>query len=142
MKNTPLLLVFVLLVSCGGETDNDDLETKIPENQTSDSSSTSIKEQLVIHPGGDHREYHPNGQIKIEGQYDMNKQRTGLWISYYDNGIKWSESFYVDGKKEGHSITFFPNGSPRYVGEYKDDKQTGLWTFYDEEGNVIKEEEY
>lgn len=90
----------------------------------------------------DYEEFYENGQIKIAGDYDENGERHGLWISYYENGIKWSESYYSHGLREGHSITFFPSGSVRYIGEYKNDEKTGKWTFKDEEGNVVKEEDY
>ena len=99
-----------------------ELETKMPEREVAKKPETSTTQDLVHPmPGGDHREYHPNGQLKIEGQYDMNSLRTGLWVSYYENGIKWSESYYSAGKRDGHTLSFFPNGKPRYIGEYKND---------------------
>jgi len=39
---------------------------------------------VVAEPNGKHLEYHPNGQLKIKGQYNAKKERTGLWVSYYD----------------------------------------------------------
>ncbi|NOQ73820.1 MAG: hypothetical protein GQ574_17565 [Crocinitomix sp.] len=90
----------------------------------------------------DYQEFHETGELKIEGNYDDNEARHGLWVSYYETGIKWSESHYTHGTRNGHSITFFPNGKVRYVGEYTDDKQVGHWVFYDEEGNIVKEEDY
>ncbi len=68
--------------------------------------------------------------------------RNGLWLSYYENGSKWSESMYVHGKKNGHSVTFFPNGKIRYIGEYKDDEKSGNWRFFDEVGLLVSEENY
>lgn len=90
----------------------------------------------------EHLEYHPNGKLKIKGKLNANGNRQGLWIAYYDNGIKWSESYYTDGKRDGHTLTFHPNGQVRYVGEYKNDLKIGLWRFYDESGELEKEENY
>jgi antitoxin component YwqK of YwqJK toxin-antitoxin module len=95
----------------------------------------------VVAPG-EYVEYHPSGGIKIIGIYNDNLEREGLWISYYEDGTKWSEAYYSKGKREGHSLTFYPNGNIRYMGEYHDDKKTGTWTFYDENGEVTNEEKY
>ena len=135
-----LIFVVVLLVSCNGA-------KKKSDDQQQDSTSTPVNPIQNNHSNseikpGDFTEYHPNGAVKMKGIYNDSLQREGLWISYYDNGNKWSESYYTKGKKDGHSITFFPNGQIRYVGEYKNDLKTGTWTFYDEEGNISKEEKY
>lgn len=117
------------------------------ENDTSESVQEPLEITAQIEPIASsdpnaYNEYYENGQLKIEGTYDENKQRTGLWVSYYENGIVWSKSYYLDGKKNGHSITFFPSGKVRYVGEYKDDEMSGNWTFKDEQGNVVDEKTY
>lgn len=87
-------------------------------------------------------ELHENGAVKIEGMNDGNGLRTGIWTSYYPDGTKWSESHYIKGMKEGHSVTFYENGQKRYIGEYKNDKQVGEWIFYDEEGNETERKVY
>ena len=56
--------------------------------------------------------------------------------------MKWSETVYSAGNKNGPSITFYPNGKIRYVGEYTNDDKSGEWKFYDEAGNVVKTENY
>ena len=78
----------------------------------------------------------------MEGKLNANGNRDGLWISYYENGTKWSESYYDDGSREGHSLSFFPSGQTRYIGEYKNDKKIGVWKFYDEDGELFKEETF
>lgn len=141
MKNFFLLLSFasILIISCN----NSENES---EEITIEASSEKIEEQPVpqnkaIAPG-EYIEYHPNGGIKMKGIYSETLQREGLWISYYDNGIKWSESYYSNGKQDGHSLTFYPNGKIRYIGEYINGEKTGTWTFYDDSGNISKEEKY
>ncbi len=136
------LIVLTALVSCGETPKDKDvvLETTAPDKDTTE--KVTPQNELVIVPGGKHLEYWPSGQLKIQGQYDMQSLRTGLWMSYYESGIKWSESYYIDGLRHGHSLTFFTNGQVRYVGEFLKDEKSGLWTFYDEEGNKIKEERF
>lgn len=109
-------------------------------NYTTDAPKT-IDNTPVENPA-EHIEYHPNGQVKIKGRMNKAGERHGLWVSYYDNGTKWSESYYVDGERDGHSLTFYPNGRVRYIGEYKNDIKVGNWKFYDEEGNLTKEENF
>lgn len=120
-------------VSAGHEIEN---ASPTPANETENPSFQATYEKA------DYQEFYESGQLKIEGNYDQNEQRHGLWVSYYDNGQKWSESSYKNGLKHGHSITFFPNGNVRYVGEYKEDEKSGTWTFYNEEGEVTQEETY
>jgi len=149
--STALLLTFS---SC--QSSNDSENTPVENNSLPDSSateaaeieersddpSTTTPQFQPTHKGADYQEFYEDGQLKIEGNYDANNQRHGIWVSYYDNGQKWSESVYQNGLKNGHSITFFPNGNVRYVGDYKEDKKTGVWTFYDESGEVTQEKTY
>jgi antitoxin component YwqK of YwqJK toxin-antitoxin module len=155
MKNYlfPVLLGSLILVGCGNgpeETTTDDIISDSVSDSVAPMTETDVTIEDFIHPENDsittpkrdYQEFYETGELKIEGDYDDNEARHGLWLSYYENGIKWSESNYSHGVRMGHSITFFPNGRVRYVGEYADDKQTGHWIFYDEEGNVVKEEDY
>ena len=155
MKNYlfPALFGSLLLFGCENGT-----EETTPNEIISDSVSVSIapitettvkiddfintENDSVTVPKRDYQEFYETGELKIEGDFDDNEARHGLWLSYYENGIKWSESNYSHGVRMGHSITFFPNGRVRYVGEYADDKQSGHWIFYDEEGNIVKEGDY
>ncbi len=136
---TLLYFVFLFLASCNqsGSNDGNNSDQDALNNGLSNSQTDNLD---VIHK--DYEEFYPSGALKIEGDFDEKKQRNGLWVSYYENGIKWSESFYVHGLKEGHSVTFHPNGKVRYIGEYKDDKQTGNWRFFDESGELVREENY
>lgn len=127
-----------MIYSCSAETENDGDEN--PTTPSADTLSDNV--QTVETNPNQHLEYHPNGALKIEGKLNDSGRRQGLWLSYYDNGIKWSESYYSNGDRDGHSITFFPNGAIRYVGEYKNDEKVGNWKFYDEEGNLVKEENF
>ena len=136
MKSLLLLIPLSFLFSCGQEDEEQIENTEI--------TTEEIVEEIVADPNapGDYEEYYPNGALKIKGKNNSEGNREGLWISYYDNGIKWSESYYDNGIKNGHSLTFFPNGGIRYVGEYDNDVKIGTWKFYDETGELVNEEEF
>lgn len=138
MKNL-FVLFSLIFFSCANKNETPVLETQSSKiDVKNDESPTKTPE---IKPG-EYLEYHPNGGIKMQGIYNDNLKREGLWIAYYENGTKWSESYYSNGLKDGHSLTFYPNGKIRYVGEYKLDQKIGTWTFYEESGAFSKEEKY
>ena len=67
---------------------------------------------------GPWKEYHPNGQIKAQGEF-MNSKRIGEWVFYY------------------------PNGKIEQKGKYdKKGKAQGIWKWYYESGNLWREENY
>lgn len=138
------LWFIVILIICGCKSNDSSNEIEI-ETQVEaikpDNAVPAPPQNSEIKPG-EYFEYHPSGGIKIRGFYNNNLNREGLWLSYYENGTKWSEAYYTDGKREGHNITFYPSGKIRFVGEYADDQKTGTWTFYDEAGEVTKIENF
>lgn len=138
------ILPLFLIVSCSGaEEDNLDLESEIEDYQENVTTpDTAVTPAENINQPGNYQEFHPNGALKIEGLNNMYGNREGLWAAFYEDGTKWSENFYSNGVKSGHSITFFPNGNVRYVGEYRNDERIGVWKFYDEEGNITGEENF
>lgn len=138
MRILSLIAVTLFLISCGGKK-----EESSTQSVSGTPTDTSTVEQETHSTVSDKvTEFHPNGNIRMEGKLDENGERDGLWTSFYDDGSKWSENYYSNGLKDGHSITFFPNGQIRYIGEYLNDEKVGTWTFYDEEGNVVNEETF
>jgi antitoxin component YwqK of YwqJK toxin-antitoxin module len=144
MKYLLIISTSLLMIACGGEEekkeDNIHIETTVEDTPQEDTATLTVQDTLS--KPGETVEYFPNGQVKTRGKLNENGNREGLWVAYYDNGIKWSESYYVDGVLDGHSLTFYPNGGPRYVGEYDMGERFGTWKFYDEEGNITKEEKF
>lgn len=121
-----ILIVFgVLSVSCGGQESSVDEGNKSPET-----------EQTGTKP---FTELYDNGQPKIKGMI-VDGQRDGLWVSFYEDGVRWTEENYINGKLEGRTINFYPSGLLRFRGQYMDGEKAGLWQFYDEEGKLIREE--
>ncbi|MBD3636150.1 MAG: hypothetical protein HUJ25_02320 [Crocinitomicaceae bacterium] len=141
MKYFYFLFILAILSSCndnGNESESD----SVVSTESPDTSSTNVAPNSEQSDPSKTVEYFPNGQVKMEGKINENGNREGLWIAYYETGVKWSESYYIDGKRDGHSLSFYPNGQVRYVGEYKNDIKVGTWTFYDEEGNLVNEETF
>jgi len=146
MKKLLIIPVLILFTACSEDTAQTDIEieTTAPEVAVDSSEETNIQitENQPQNEPGLFQEFYPNGALKMEGKNDENGLRNGLWIAYYEDGTKWSESYYVKGKKSGHSLSFYPNGNVRYVGEYLDDEKIGTWKFYDENGDLSNEETF
>jgi antitoxin component YwqK of YwqJK toxin-antitoxin module len=87
---------------------------------------------------GESIEKYPNGTVKIKGDL-VKGLRQGLWESFYDSGVKWSESNYLFGIREGAYKIFYPNGKLKIHGAYKNEQKSGIWYFYNKEGKFEKE---
>ena len=95
-----------------------------------------VKENLVEIKDGHYKEWYPGKKkLKYEGELTPKGDRQGKWNYYSEKGILLSFTFYVDGKKNGHSVVKYPNGQIHYYGQYQDDKMVGEWVTYDEKGN-------
>ena len=85
--------------------------------------------------------YYSNGKLRMDGTYKNNK-RDGQWIYWFENGSKWSEGFFSEGKNDSIRLIYFPNGKKRYEFYYKNGLRVGTWRFYDESGKLLKEVDY
>jgi antitoxin component YwqK of YwqJK toxin-antitoxin module len=114
------------------------------KNTTDNKIDKKIKiEKLVEVKDGVFTEWYPGKkQIKFQGGQDELGNRDGKWTFYAENGIELSFTLYDHGKKEGFSLVKYPNGRIHYRGEYQNDEMIGLWSTYDEKGNLITEKEY
>ena len=113
------------------------------ENNPKKKNETIPKEKLVEVKDGVFTEWYPGKkQIKFQGGQDDLGNRDGKWTFYAENGTELSFTLYDHGKKEGFSLVKYPNGRIHYRGEYQNDEMIGLWSTYDEKGNLINEKEY
>ena len=114
------------------------------ENTTDKKIDKKIKiENLVEVKDGVFTEWYPGKKsIKFQGGQDELGNRDGKWTFYAENGTELSFTLYNHGKKEGFSLVKYPNGRIHYRGEYQNDEMIGLWSTYDENGNLINEKEY
>ena len=82
---------------------------------------------------GFYREFHPNGELFVEGTYGMGRQE-GVWVYWFDNGTKNREANYKDGRPDGAWETFRADGSLASKRAYKSGIRDGEWITYDETG--------
>ena len=137
MKKLILSLMILTAVACVRE------ETVVEESYP----DGMPKKECVYKGRGEDREiiketkYYPNRKVEMSGTY-KNAKRDGYWVSFYENGNKWSEGNYRDGMAEGRRTTYFESGKVRYTGEYLNNRRVGKWQFYDEAGNLLKEVDF
>lgn len=132
MRTLYLLSVFTFfLVSCSQETE----VTQEQEVQTT--------RPLIERKNGVYKEWYPgHQQVKIQGREDDKGRRNGIWKLYSEQGVELSITVYTDDKKDGHIVVRYPNSVVHYVGEYMMDERVGEWRFYDEQGTLVKTENY
>lgn len=133
-----LFFFLAFLISCSAPT-FERVETKFEDGSPQKVSIMQGEGDQAVKVG--HKEYHPNGQVFMEGNL-KGENRNDVWVSYYDDGTPWSESTYKDGKKEGSIKVWFRNGNLRYIGQYTNDEKSGTWTYYDEDGNIVHEQKH
>ncbi len=119
MKKASLILAFLMmLVACN--------DGKIKELKKDEPKTEK------------HIETYPNGQVKIRGNL-VKGIRQGKWEAFYENGVKWSESNYLFGKRNGIYKVFYPNGRLKIHGVYENETKVDVWFFYRENGQFEKE---
>jgi antitoxin component YwqK of YwqJK toxin-antitoxin module len=124
-----LFSLLILVVACG--------------EQEKEKPKKIEVENLIEIKDGIYKEFYPGKkEVRITGPVGDNNVREGKWTFLAKNGTEMSICFYENGKKNGHSIVKHPNGAISYVGEYINDKQIGIWEFYDEKGKLINTTDY
>ena len=130
----PLLVLFALLQACQPEESwkNEILyasgEVKLVESYFIDDGDTIITGEKV---------FHENGQVYMMGKI-KDKERNGLWKTYYEDGTPWSETHFKEGILDGSTKTWYKNGKVRFTGFYTDGEKSGTWYWYDKEGELNK----
>jgi antitoxin component YwqK of YwqJK toxin-antitoxin module len=127
-----ILLCFSLVLfftSCDGN-----------DKSTDDSNDKTEYRPLIEVIDGVYTEWYPgHKQIKIRGRQNDDGTRQGVWKSYSEAGYEASVVYYVNGKKDGYTVVYHPNGAIHFRGEYRLDEKVGLWSFYDENGELDEE---
>jgi antitoxin component YwqK of YwqJK toxin-antitoxin module len=91
---------------------------------------------------GKYREFYPNGQVFVEGQYNRGRQ-DGEWTYYYDNGKLNRKAKYNNGKPDGLREIFRADGTLMAKRSFANGQREGEWVTYDATGkNPIAEEHY
>lgn len=124
------LILSLLLISCSTQPE------AVPTANQEERPLTSERDGVFT-------EWYPgHQQIKRKGRLDGEGQREGVWKQFSEEGVVLSITVYTRGKKDGHIIVRYPNNIVHYDGEYLMDERVGLWRFYDEEGNLVTQEDY
>jgi hypothetical protein len=135
-----LLLIFIAYTFMACDTAIDEVAEKYPDGKPKLVKTYIRKNEKKILQA--EKGYYSVGQLQVSGNYNPMGNREGKWTYWYENGNKWSECVYSDGKKEGFAVVWYENGQKRYEGEYRQDIHNGIWKFWDDKGNLIQEVSY
>jgi antitoxin component YwqK of YwqJK toxin-antitoxin module len=95
-----------------------------------------------VEADGIYREYYPNGQLFVEGQYQRGRQH-GEWTFYFDDGKINRKSTYNNGQPDGAWDVFRADGTLSAKRSFKNGVRDGEWITYDETGKKpLREEHY
>ncbi len=131
MKLTVIFCLLLIATACNNE------PKKIEEQKK------GVPENLIEYKNGIYTEYYPGRKkVKMTGAQDNKKVRNGKWVYLSEKGEEMCVSFYEKGMLEGHMIVKHPNGTINYVGEFLHGDQIGVWKFYNDQGKLIREEDY
>ncbi|GAL87683.1 hypothetical protein MYP_4914 [Sporocytophaga myxococcoides] len=89
-------------------------------------------------PSGFFKTYYPEGGIETESFKDGNKNQI-KFKRYNKAGTVISEGIMVNGQPEGTVNSFYDNGAPKSVFNYKAGVKTGKNVSYHENGNISEE---
>lgn len=131
------------LISCSNQAGDEKVQTaEIVVAPNPDSARfTILGSQDSTITNGESIVKYPNGNVKMAGMM-KNGQRDGLWKSYYENGLPWSETTFSNGIRNGKTSTWYENGKKRYDGFYTNDVESGTWTYWDEKGGVATTKDF
>ena len=83
-----------------------------------------------IENDGTYREYFPNGQLFVEGEYVKGEQQ-GKWVYWHDNGQECRTVTYQDGLANGSGKVSRTDGTLEAKRSFKNGKRDGEWINYD-----------
>lgn len=85
-----------------------------------------------------------NEGIKIEyGAVDSLRNKTGVWSEYHNSGEFRGKGLYVNDKRIGDWIFYYPNSKIEQKGKFdKKGRAQGDWKWYYENGSLLREEIY
>lgn len=112
-----------------------------------DGNIASEREYLNKRQHGTQKEYdYETGKIKSEGYYE-NGEPVGTQKYFFFNNVGDSyvkiSNFSKEGKQDGkYTETYLDTNKPKVEGQYKDNKKTGVWKYFNIKGEQTKEEKY
>jgi hypothetical protein len=91
---------------------------------------------------GDWVTWHVNGQKAHDIQYRNGKYDGTFTACYDDDGSRCYQQHYTAGVCHGTDTGWHRNGKRAYEGQYEHGKQTGIWRWWNENGQVVSVVEY
>jgi antitoxin component YwqK of YwqJK toxin-antitoxin module len=86
-------------------------------------------------------EHYPTGEIKKVSRYQHGLQH-GLTRTWYADGRKESERFFLDGEKEGLHVGWWPNGNKQFEYQFSNGLYHGTFKEWYETGKPLHIFEY
>ncbi|MGB0933867.1 MAG: hypothetical protein ACPGU5_06265 [Lishizhenia sp.] len=134
---TIFISITILLCCLAACTSNSNKNTKPEIKVNTVISLTDTTDNGVV------TEYYPGRKVKkLTGRLDKDGKRHETWYYFKNDGSTGSATTYFHGKKHGHTIVYHPNGALHYKGEYSMDEKIKEWKFYDQQGALVKTEQY
>jgi antitoxin component YwqK of YwqJK toxin-antitoxin module len=142
-----LTLISLLFISCGDQQSN----TKKTSLQIYDLNQTTIVDNVC---------YEKNSTKKITGvvrAYAKDEQNLskllfeapvlngiphGIRVKYYSSGNIHIKSSYKQGKREGDTTIYYPNGKTKSITPYHQNKIDGIEKYYNQNGILLLEISY
>lgn len=87
------------------------------------------------------RTYFLTGNLSEETHY-INGTKQGLWQKFYANNMLEAKANYLDDQFDGEGIFYYSNGIIKEQGSFKSGIKIGIWKIFDDEGNLISEDEH
>ncbi len=104
------------------------------------------------------KEYYPDGQVRVEGIYDVTGRENGLFKYFGEDGKIEKSEIYLhgvllakglideEGRRQGYWEEYYKNGKIKSKGKYKDGKRIDEWEYYfaneqmQQKGKYLKDE--
>jgi antitoxin component YwqK of YwqJK toxin-antitoxin module len=80
-----------------------------------------------------------DGSIREKGQYTLDKQRTGYWITYFPNGKVMTEAHFKNDKKHGEWKHYTKDGKLIAIIKYKKGEVKDYVTLDNQKGLLASE---
>lgn len=81
-------------------------------------------------------EYYHSGKVAGNGP-KLGTRKVGRWRYYSEtDGTLSNEGDYIDGRKQGPWISYYPDGKVAVQGDYHQGEPTGTWNYYHENGQL------
>lgn len=137
MTRIPPLLVMLTLLATGCE---EPISEKIVATWP-DGSPKEIHSFTASEPGHETQQFHANGRAHVRGRL-VDGVREGVWNTFRENGLPWSQVEYLSGEKNGSFRTWHENGLPHIEGQHRAGKPAGVWYFFDTMGQPTESQNF